>query len=313
MRIHPITAPLVHTYSIVARDATSAEMGVAVQSHWFSVGGNVSWTEAGVGVVTTQAWAEVSYGPLGLDLLRAGKAPQQALDALVAADDGRDLRQVAMVDAQGRTAAYTGKRCLREAGHQVGAGFSVQANMMLTPEVVPAMAEAFQSAQGDLAERMLRALEAAQAAGGDIRGQQSACLQIVGGERMGMTWEGVRFDLRVEDHPSPLVELRRLVQVQRGYHLMDQGDALIAGGDVEGGLAAYRQAVELIPGNPEVPFSYAVLLADQGRMDEARTILEQVARANPTYVEFYARITAAGFAKENPALLEYLRQLTANG
>lgn len=310
MRYHSITAPLVHTYSIVARDAATGELGVAVQSHWFSIGGSVGWTEAGVGAVATQAMAEVSYGPLGLDLLRAGKTPQQALDALVAADEGRDLRQVALVDARGRAAAYTGKRCLREAGHQVGAGFSVQANMMLTPQVWPAMANAYQAAQGDLAERLLCALEAAQAAGGDIRGQQAACLKIVGGQRTGGAWEDVRFDLRVEDHPAPLVELRRLVQVARGYTLMDQGDAFIAKGDVEAGLAAYRQAVEFVPGSLEVLFSYAVILAGEGRLEEARPILEQVARADPAWVELYARLTAAGFARENPALLQHLRELT---
>jgi uncharacterized Ntn-hydrolase superfamily protein len=301
------------TYSIVARDEATGEMGAAVQSHWFSVGGSGAWAEAGVGAVVTQAWAEVSFGPLGLDLLRAGRTPQQALDALVASDEGCDLRQVGLVDAQGRAAAYTGKRCLREAGHQVGAGFSVQANMMLTPAVWPAMAEAFQKSQGDLAERLLCSLEAAQAAGGDIRGQQSACLKVVGGKRMGGSWEGMLFDLRVEDHPEPLVELRRLVQVQRGYTLMDQGDALIAKGDREGGLAAYKKAVELVPGNPEVPFSYAVALAEQGRVDEARPIFEQAVRADPNYVELYARITAAGLAKENAELLEHLRRLTANG
>ena len=168
------TAPLIHTFSIVARVLQTGQLGVAVQSHWFSVGSVVSWAEAGVGVIATQAMSEISYGPLGLDLMRAGKTSAQALAALLAADEGRQLRQVAMVDAGGRVAVHTGARCIADAGHIAGEGFSVQANMMLNPTVWPAMAEAYRGSNGDLAERMLSTLQAAQAAGGDIRGRQSA-------------------------------------------------------------------------------------------------------------------------------------------
>src|SRR5262245_7192082 len=169
-------APLrpVHAYSIVARDAATGELGVAVQSHAFSVGSGVSWAEAGVGAVATQSFIDVSYGPLGLDLMRAGRSAPDALKGLLAADDGRDVRQVAMIDASGRVAAHTGPKCIPSAGDHVGAGYSVQANLMDNDTVWPAMAKAFEASRGDLAERLLAALEAAQAAGGDIRGMQSA-------------------------------------------------------------------------------------------------------------------------------------------
>jgi uncharacterized Ntn-hydrolase superfamily protein len=166
----PHPSRLAHTFSIVARDPQSGEMGVAVQSHWFSVGSVVTWAEAGVGAVATQSLVEISYGPLGLALMRAGKSPSEALAALLAADERRELRQVAMVDTQGRMATHTGARCIADAGHETGESFSVQANMMARPDVWPAMARAYREAEGDLAESLLTALEAGQAAGGDIRG-----------------------------------------------------------------------------------------------------------------------------------------------
>ncbi|HEX8335540.1 MAG TPA: DUF1028 domain-containing protein, partial [Pyrinomonadaceae bacterium] len=162
----------VHTYSIVARDPATGELGVAVQSHWFSVGSNVAWAEAGVGAVATQSFIDPSYGKGGLDLMRGGAPAGEALKSLLAKDEGRDVRQVAMIDARGRVAAHTGAKCIEAAGDRTGANYSVQANMMLNDKVWPAMARAFESAPGDLAERMLAALDAAEGAGGDIRGRQ---------------------------------------------------------------------------------------------------------------------------------------------
>src|SRR5712692_3887575 len=172
----------VHTFSIVARDSITGELGVAVQSHWFSVGPLVPWAEAGVGVVATQSFVDPAYGPLGLELMRAGKSAKQALEGLLASDPGEAVRQVAMVDAQGNVAAHTGKKCIPGAGHVLGEQFSVQANLMLNDKVWPAMAKAYREAKGDLAERMLAALDAAQVVGGDIRGKQSAAILIVSGK-----------------------------------------------------------------------------------------------------------------------------------
>jgi uncharacterized Ntn-hydrolase superfamily protein len=309
MRFTDDSAAFCHTYSIVARDRASGDIGVAVQSHWFSVGGIVPWAEAGVGGVATQAMVRTSYGPLGLDLLRKGASPEAALSKLVAADEGRELRQVAFVDARGRVAAHTGKRCLQEAGHFEGDGFVAQANMMRNAGVWPAMAQAFESVRGDLAERMLCALEAAQAAGGDLRGQQSACLRVVSGSGGPSPWDHVLFDLRVEDSPWPLAELRRLVRIRRAYRLMSEGDDHLGKGDVEPALKAYAGADALAPDVLEPAFWHAVALADLGRVNEALPIFERVVRSEPSWVELFSRLSAAGFARENGDLLRRLQEM----
>jgi len=211
------------TYSIVARDAESGELGVAVQSRAFACGAPVMWARPGVGAVATQAYGERSYGPLGLDLLAAGKTPVQALAALVTADDEAEVRQVAMLGADGAVAAHTGELCIPDAGHRTGEGYSVQANIMRNPDVWPAMAEAFESARGSLSRRMLAALESAQEAGGDWRGMQAAGLLVVPAE--GKAWEVVT-ELRVDDDPEPLKELRRLLDLHEGYAAIYEGEAL---------------------------------------------------------------------------------------
>ena len=175
----PAAGPLAHTYSIVARDPRTGEMGVAVQSHWFGVGTIVAWAEAGVGAVATQSFVEPAYGPRGLELMRTGLSAPDALKALLAADPAEAVRQIAFVDSQGRVATHTGARCVACAGHLAGAHFSVQANMMLNDAVVPAMRRAFEASSGPLAERLMAALEAAEAAGGDIRGRQAAAILVV--------------------------------------------------------------------------------------------------------------------------------------
>ena len=295
--------PVVHTFSIVARDPHSGQMGVAVQSHWFSVGSVVSWAEAGVGAVATQAMSEISYGPLGLELMRAGKSAQQALAALLAADDGRQLRQVAMLDASGRVAAHTGRRCIAEAGHVAGEGFSVQANMMLNPTVWPAMAEAYRSSTGSLVERMLAALDAAQAAGGDIRGRQSACILIVKAASSGRPWADTIMNLRVEDAPEPIQELHRLVKVQEAYQQMNLGDELLGRGQVAEALQAYGAAARLEPGLDELPFWQAVTLADLNRLDEALPIFRQVFSANPNWALLVQRLPVAGLLRDDPQMM----------
>jgi uncharacterized Ntn-hydrolase superfamily protein len=295
--------PLAHTFSIVARDADSGLLGVAVQSHWFSVGSVVTWAEAGVGAVATQSMVEISYGPLGLELMRAGKNPQQALTSLLASDEGRALRQVAMVNVSGNVAVHTGERCIAAAGHHAGDGYSVQANMMANANIWPAMAEGYETAQGELPERMLAALEAGQAAGGDIRGQQSAAILIVSGQSTGQPWADRKMELRVEDHPEPITELRRLVQVHRAYELMNVGDDHLAGGRVEDALEAYKGAARLAPNMDELPFWEAVTMADIGHIDEALPLFRLVFAMNPDWAVLVQRLPASGLLKDDPDLM----------
>ncbi len=259
-----------HTYSIVARDPQTGEMGVAVQSHYFTVGSIVPWAEAGVGAVATQSFVEVTYGPLGLELMKAGKSAPEALRSLLASDEGREVRQVAMIDANGNVTAHTGGKCIADAGHHVGNNYSVQANLMSNATVWPSMAKAFESASGSLAERMLAALEAAQAAGGDIRGEQSAAILVVSGKRTGVWWKDRLIDLRVEDHPHPLQELRRLLKLQAAYHHEDRGDVFVAEKKLEEALKEYEAAAQLAPENDELLFWYAVGVYTAG--DEARSL-----------------------------------------
>lgn len=305
----PHPSGLAHTFSIVARDPDSGEMGVAVQSHWFSVGSVVTWAEAGAGAVATQAFVDSSYGPLGLALMRAGKSAPEALTALLAADEGRKLRQVAMVDGQGHIAAHTGARCIADAGHETGEGFSVQANMMICPDVWPAMARAYRETPADLAERMLAALEAGQAAGGDIRGRQSASILIVQGASTGRSWADTAMDLRVEDHAEPIRELRRLVRLHRTYQHMNRGDELLGAGQTEEALSEYRTAAKMAPGIEELPFWQAVTLADLGREDEALPIFRDVFAKNADWATLVTRLPQAGLLRDDPDLLRRILAL----
>jgi uncharacterized Ntn-hydrolase superfamily protein len=294
----------VHTYSIVAHDPQTGQMGVAVQSHWFSVGSVVTWAEAGVGAVATQSIAEVSYGPLGLELMRGGKSAPDALKALLAADAQAEYRQVAMVDAQGRIAAHTGSLCIAEAGHKTGEGYSAQANLMLKNTVWDAMSAAYTSAQGDLAERLLAALEAAEREGGDIRGRQSAAILIVGGKAGDPPWVGRVYDLRVEDHPQPVQELRRLVQLNRAYNRMNHGDELFAKQDVEGALKEYAAAQQMAPDNAEMVFWTAVTLAGAGRIDDALPLFRKAFAADPNWAVLLPRLPKSKMFPDDPALLQ---------
>ena len=284
----------VNTFSIVARDPATGQMGVAVQSHWFAVGSVVTWGEPGVGVVATQSFVDPSYGPLGLALMKSGKTAREALDGLLAADAGRDVRQVAFLDVNGSMATHTGSSCIAAAGHQIGATFSVQANLMDNDRVWPAMAKAFESAKGDLAERMLAALDAAQAAGGDIRGKQSAALLVVSGTPGGRPWSGRLFDLRVDDSPEPLKELRRLVVLQRAYNHMNAGDLAVEKKDNEGALRAYKAAAALVPGNAEMVYWHAVALVNMGRVDESLPLFRKVFKTEPRWRELTKRLPPAG-------------------
>jgi uncharacterized Ntn-hydrolase superfamily protein len=294
----------VATYSIVARDPQTGDLGVAVQSHWFSVGSMVPWAEAGVGAVATQSFVDPSYGPLGLELMRAGKSAPAALAALLAADDQREVRQVGMVDAKGGLATHTGTMCIPEAGGRIGASFAVQANLMDQATVWPAMARAFTNAKGDLADRLLAALDAAEEEGGDIRGRQSAALVVVRGEASGAPWADRIFDLRVEDHPEPLQELRRLVRIQRAYTHMTAGDDCLAVQDWPCAEREYGSARRLEPGNAEMTFWYAVALATGGRLDISRPLFAQAFAADPRWRKLVTRLPAVEQLPSDPELME---------
>jgi len=305
---HPPRRP-VATYSIVARDPKTGELGVAVQSHWFSVGSTVTWAEAGVGVVATQSFVDPAYGKLGLELMRVGKSAPETLRGLLGSDEAREVRQVAMIDAQGRIATHTGKRSIQGAGHQVGTDYSVQANLMDNDRIWPAMAKAFEAAKGDLADRMLAALEAAEAEGGDIRGKQSAALVIVKAQSSGRPWQDRVFDLRIEDHPAPLVELRRLVTLQRAYNLMNAGDLAVEKGDHPAALQAYSAAEKLVPQSEEMVFWHAVSLVSMKRVEESLPLFRRVFAQAPRYRTLVPRLVPAGLLPDDPALIQRLTGL----
>ncbi|HEY0407228.1 MAG TPA: DUF1028 domain-containing protein [Pyrinomonadaceae bacterium] len=301
-RVRPLRP--VHTFSIVARDAATGELGVAVQSHWFSVGAVVPWAEAGVGAVATQSFVDPSYGKLGLDLMRAGRSGPDALKALLAGDEGRDVRQVAMIDAQGRVDAWTGKSGIQAAGHSVGKDYSVQANLMSNDRIWPAMAQAFETTKGDLAERMLAALDAAQAEGGDIRGRQSAALIVVSGKPTGRAWQDRVFDLRVDDSPEPLKELRRLVTLQRAYNHMNAGDLAVEKKDNEGALREYSAAEKLVPDNAEMIYWHAVALVNMNRVEESLPLFRRVFTMDSNWAVLTPRLVKAGLLPSDDKVIE---------
>jgi len=327
--------PLAHTFSIVARDAGTGEIGVAVQSHWFCVGCIVTWAEAGVGAVATQSFVEPAYGRDGIQLMREGVAAPEALARLLREDKARNVRQVAFIDAQGRVATWTGARDIPAAGDivgtqsgvrprnvkleaapedgtiHIGEGFSVQANMMLHERVWPAMAQAYRDAGGDLADRMLAALDAAQAAGGDARGRQSAALLIVKAKSTGKPWQDRLFDLRVDDADYPLRELRRLVALQRAYNHMNAGDLATEKGDREGALREYGAAEKIAAATPgilpsrlnEMRFWHAVALVNMGRIDEALPMFRQVFAADRNWASMAERLPGVGQLPDQPDVI----------
>ena len=269
-------------------------MGVAVQSHWFSVGSVVPWGEPGVGVVATQAFVEPSYGPKGLWLMRRGSGPGDALRHLLRADKRADVRQVAMVDVKGRVAAHTGSKCLPHAGDIQGRGFTVQANLMSNDHVWPAMASAFSRSRGPLLERLLLALEAAEKAGGDIRGRQSAAVLMVSATRPRQSWRGRLVDLRVEDHPRPLKELRRIVRLSQAYDHANKGDDLVSEKRFSDAMKEYALAAKGAPEIEELRFWQGVTLLDKGRLKQALPLLVGAFRARRQWREVFASLPSYG-------------------
>ncbi len=276
------------TYSIVARDPQTGELGVAVQSHWFGVGPIVPWAQPGVGAVATQANARAAYGPEALELLAAGVSAQDALSRLTAADPGAATRQLAIVDAHGGVAAHTGAECMAYAGHVIGEQVSCQANIMANATVWSSMLDAFATAAGPLASRLLAALDAAEAAGGDIRGRQSAALLVVGAE--GEPWE-TTVSLRVEDHPDPLVELRRLFDLERAYRQAGIGDELTGEGRFDEAAVHYRQAAELAPDSHELLFWSGLGTVLSGDVDRGVELVREAIKLQPGWAELLPRLT----------------------
>ena len=326
----------IHTFSIVARDPQTGELGVAVQSHWFAVGDTVPWAEAGIGAVATQSFADPSYGKLGLDLMRAGRSAPNALRGLLNADKSCEVRQVAMIDANGNVASFSGAKNISPAGGTIigakgapfncgGAGgtliegkdFSTQANLMSNDKIWPAMAKVFQETQGDLAERMMAALDAAQAAGGDTRGRQSAALIVVNARSTGRAWNDTRFNLRVDDSPEPLKELRRLVLLQRAYNHMNAGDEATEHHDNDAALREYGMGEEIAskaenvePSRlSEIRFWHAVALVNMKRVNESLPIFKQVfAGANGTnWRELTGRLPKSSLLPDDPALIKKIQ------
>jgi len=293
----------ISTYSIVALDETTGELGVAVQSHWFSVGFLVPWAKAGVGAVATQSFVKVDYGPDGLQLMESGITAVDALKTLTSKDDGEAVRQVGMIDIKGNVAAHTGSRCIKYAGHIVGKNYSVQANMMANGTVPKAMAVAFEKTKGDLADRMMAALEAAEAEGGDIRGKQSAAMVIVSGEPSGVDWKDTKLSLRIEDHPTPLIELKRLIRVHRAYQHANMGDHYMETEEIDNALIEYSKAAEYYPENAELPYWSAVALANGGRVEEALPVFRSVFERNPDLKTMTPRLVKSGLLPDDKSLI----------
>ena len=282
--------PFAHTYSIVARDTVTGEMGVAVQSHWFNVGTTVTYGEAGVGVVATQSLVNPMYGPKGLALMKQGLSAQQSLDALTQNDAGEMYRQVAMLNTKGEVAAHTGSSCIDMAGHRQGNNFSVQANMMLKNTVWDAMATAFKNTKGTLSERMMASMKAAEQEKGDIRGKQSAAILIVSGTATGNSWEDTLMDLRVEDHKNPLEELERLMKIHKAYDYMNKGDLAMEDGDSKEAEHLYLQAQNLFPENLEMKYWYAVNLLNNKETAKALPILKSIFKEDENWQVLIPRL-----------------------
>ncbi|WP_434036891.1 DUF1028 domain-containing protein [Formosa sp. 4Alg 33] len=284
-----------HTFSIVAKDVNTGEMAVGVQSHWFNVGSIVAWGKSGVGVVATQSFVNPAYGPNGLELMQSGTSAKDALQTLVTQDEGRDFRQVAMLDINGSVDAFTGANCVASAHHIVGDNFSVQANMMLNDAVVPAMEHAFKAHSNlPLAERIVKVLQAAQAAGGDIRGRQSAALIVVGPKLAANAWQDKLVNLNVEDSAEPLVELERLLKVHKAYNFMNEGDLAVEHGDMEKAMNAYGTAQRMFPENLEMKYWTAIAMANSGQLDDALPIFKSIFEKDNNWRTMTERLPKSG-------------------
>jgi uncharacterized Ntn-hydrolase superfamily protein len=300
---------LAHTYSIVGVDSVTGEIGVAVQSHWFSVGSRVTWALAGVGAVATQSFTNPEFGPKGLELLKSGKSVTEVLDILIKEDEGRDYRQVALIDARGNSISYTGDKCITEAGHVYGKYYSAQANLMLKSTVWKAMEEAFKNTEAPLPERLVAALEAAENEGGDIRGKQSAALLVVKAKSTGKSWEDRSVDLRVEDHSDPIAEIKRLLKVHRAYEHMNTGDVALENGNKDLALQEYGLAEEMFPDNLEMKYWHAVSLVNIGKIEQALPIFQGIFQKDQNWHLLTPRLISPGLLKITENELKMIMEL----
>lgn len=295
------------TYSIVARDPETGRFGVAVQSHYLGVGPVVPWLEPGVGAIATQAQVDISYGPIGLELLRNGRTAEQVVAALIAGDPTPQIRQVGVVDADGGAAAFTGTETIPAAGHLVRDGFTVQGNLLERDTCWPAMAAAYEEALGEglpFSERLLRALEAAEEEGGDVRGRQSAAIMIVESTLQAARWKGRVLDARVDDHPDPVPELRRLVDLYETYALFDEeGDAARAG---RSEAERYAEARRRAPDAMELVFWMGIEHAKRGELEAARRELQIAFTADARWQTTLQHLADAGWEGMTPELAAQL-------
>ena len=296
----------ISTYSIIALDYETKEIGVAVQSHWFSVGFLVPWVKSGIGAVATQSFVKVDYGPEGLALMEEGLSANEALKKLINEDSEESIRQVGMVDINGNIASHTGNDCIAYADHVKGNFYSIQANMMKNSGVPVAMALAYESSKGDLAEKMLAALEAAENAGGDIRGKQSAAMVIASGEPTGVKWKDIELDLRVEDHKNPVKELKRLIQIHKAYKHANMGDYYVEKNQTEKALIEYNNAAILYPDNPELLYWAAIALINNGNIQKALTMFKEVFMKNENLRLMTPRLISSGLLKIDKDKLEMI-------
>jgi uncharacterized Ntn-hydrolase superfamily protein len=306
----PIKDQFAHTFSIVARDTVTGEMAVGVQSHWFAVGTVVPWGKSGVGVVATQSFVNQAYGYEGLQLLEKGYSPEKALNRLVQNDQASAFRQVAMLNNKGEVAVHTGKKCIEVAQYKIGDNFAVQANMMLNDKVISSMYNAYLEHNNlALAERILATLQAAQDAGGDIRGKQSAALMVVGPKPPQHPWEDKFIDLRVDDHKQPIRELGRLLKVQRAYEFMNEGDLAMEENNIAKALEAYSKAEALEPTNLEMKFWKAVALTNAGELKKAVPMFERIFNIDKNWQTLLKRLPNAELINIDETALTYLLEL----
>lgn len=297
---------LASTFSIVAFDATAKELGVAVQSRYFSVGSIVPWAEADVGAIATQSFVNVSYGPRGLQLLKKGLAVDEVIEKLTTEDEGREYRQLGIIDAKGNSAVYTGKKCLEWAGCKIGKHYSAQGNVLASEEVVENMGREFESSRGDLADKLVAALEGGEKVGGDTRGRQSAAVLVVR-KNKGRAGYGDRLiDLRVEDHKNPIAELKRLINLHRVYYLIDEAEAKLAIGDAENAVHTINKAIELNPNIDDAYLDLGMIYLKIGKKKKAIGAFKEVLRLNPKMRAIVEQLPRFGLIKDSK---EFLRKL----
>jgi uncharacterized Ntn-hydrolase superfamily protein len=298
--IHPVC-----TYSIIAYDSATGQFGAAVQSHYFKVA-DVIWAEPCVGAVATQSLVDFAYGPLGLAMMRNGKSAQQSLAGLLASDSSNAVRQVAMIDRNGLVATHTGGKCIPEAGHHNGRFYSCQANLMRNNTVWDAMAKAFENSKGELADRLMAALDAAQKEGGDIRGMQSAAILVVTGKPTGQVWRDRLVDLRVDDSPQPLAELHRLLDISKAYKHSDKGDDFVTAGKMQEAENEYAEAARLAPDNVELKFWHAASLATNGQVEKSLPIFKEVFKADESWRVLVPRLVQVDLLPHDDSLIKQI-------